>query len=200
MERIDLKQARSWCRMLLACLLLAGFAPAAQAGLFTGALAPDNWSTWNATGFVNDGSGPVYYPGGAVFSTGDNPVLTITASGAGTSDTILSATTGTAGYVSFHWTLSANASHGSPQAYFGVEGGPLTPLGPDVTITGSGNVSIWVDAGKQISFELNNTPAKEAGAQMTISEVPEAGNALAGLLVLGAAGFECIRRKRTAGG
>jgi hypothetical protein len=30
--------------------------------------------------------------------------------------------------------------------------------------------------------------------------VPEAGNALAGLLVLGAAGFECIRRKRTAGG
>jgi len=35
--------------------------------------------------------------------------------------------------------------------------------------------------------------------QLDIS-VPEAGNALAGLLVMAAAGFEWYRRKRTAGG
>ncbi|MGA2854748.1 MAG: hypothetical protein ABSE90_11550 [Verrucomicrobiota bacterium] len=190
MERIDLKQARSWCRMLLACLLLAGFAPSARAGLFfTGPFAPDNWTQT----YDNGNPGSFYFTG-----SGSATVLTFNAAGTtGESDTIISAVnSGTAQSVSFNWTLTANGNDGSPTAYYYMNGdGHL--LSP------SGSLSIQIPASATLSFELvGNIPSPgKSPAQLQIMEVvPEAGNALAGLLVLGAAGFEWFRRKRTAGG
>lgn len=177
--------------MLLACLLLAGLVPTAQSSLFTGDLAPSNWTV------SQFGS----YPGGAVFSTGDNPILTFTASSVGASDVILTLspnlTTGQT--ISFNWTVSQNGDPGEALAYLIVGGNGGTKY--DLVGNSGSKMNITLPASTTIQFEFSaDVKAGKAGAQMTITDVPEAGNALAGLLVLGAAGFECFRRKRTAVG
>jgi len=190
MKRMNMNQVRSWCGILLAGWLLAGFAPTAQSGLFSGAFAPGNWT---AAQFG-------YNPGGYVFTgTGDTAVLVLTAAAAGPSDTILSLNSpysSTAESVYFNWTLTANGDKNDiPQAYFyvGTTEYPLLSL--------RGSMSIEIPASTPISFELvGNVLTGKAPAQLEISEVPEAGNALAGLLVLGAAGFEWFRQKRKGGG
>ena len=97
--------------------------------------------------------------------------------------------------MSFNWSLTANGNIGSPTAYYYVD---TTPYG---LIGTSGSVSIEIPAGDTIGFELvgNVSPGKSP-TQLIITEVPETGNALAGLLVLGAAGFEWFRRKQAVAG
>ena len=191
MKRIDMKQARSWCRLLLAGWLLAGFVPAARAGLFfTGPFAPGNW-----TQSTIENGGSFFFTG-----SGSATVLTFNASGTtGDSDTIISAVnSSTPESVSFNWTLTQNGNDGPPQAYFLVVGGTTDDL-----VGTSGSVSTVVPAGATIYFELVGSleSSGKSPAQLQIMEVvPEAGNALAGLLVLAAAGFEWFRWKRTAGG
>jgi len=189
MKRMNMNQVRSWCRMLLAGWLLAGFAPSAWSGLlFTGPFAPGNWTQ---TPFGGN-NGVFGFTG-----TGISTVMVLQSSmTAGTSYTILSAVnSGATESVSFNWTLTANGNVGAPLAYYSV-GGPDIPL-----VGNSGSLSISIPTGEALSFELvgNVSPGK-APAQLGISEVPEAGNALAGLLVVAVAGFECFRRKRTAVG
>ena len=182
-----MNQIRSWWGILLAGWLLAGFAPAAQSGLFTGAFATGNWTV------AQYGANP----GGYAFTgTGSTAVLVLTASAAGQSDTILSLNSpyaSTEESVFFNWTLSANGNDGAPLAYFFVGSTEHNLIGT------SGSLTVEVPADTQLSFELvgNVKPGKSA-AQLEITAVPEAGTALAGVLVLGAAGFEWFRRKRTA--
>lgn len=183
-----MNQGRSWCAILLAGWLLAGFAPAARAGLFfTGPFAPGNW-----TKTYDDGN-----PGSFFFTgSGSATVLTFNASGTtGDSDTIISAVnSSTPESVSFNWTLAQNGNDGIPQAYFFVVGGTEYGL-----VGISGSVSTIVPAGATISFDLVGSleSSGKSPAQLQIMEVPETGNALAGLLVLAAAGFEWFRRKQT---
>ena len=193
-----MNQVRSWCGILLAGWLLAGFVPAAHSGLFTdfgtsiGSNANGEWEQL-PVGTNN---------GGASFTgTGDAAVLTLRASSVSGSDsyTYLQSIDLTSSVtVSFHWTLTANGNDGTPLAYYNVGGNDI----PLVYNPSKGQYyNITVSGITQIAFELvgNVSPGK-AAAQLGITEVPEAGNALAGLLVLGTAGFEWFRRKRTAGG
>ena len=188
MKRTEMNQIRLWCGMLLAGLLLVGFAPTASLGLFTDAFATGNWTV------AQYGDNP----GGYAFTgTGSTAVLVLTASAAGPSDTVLSLNSpyaSTEESVFFNWTLSDNGNIGTPQAYFFVGGTEYDLIGT------KGSLTVEVPADTKLSFELvgDVSPGKGA-AQLDITAVPEAGTALTGVLVLGAAGFEWFRRKRTAG-
>jgi hypothetical protein len=181
------------CRLLLlAGWLLAGLVPAARSALFFTDFPPGNWTKT----YDNGNPGSFFFTG-----NGSATVLTFNASGtAGTygSDTTIRANSVATGSVSFHWTLAANGDIGSPTAYYYVGTTQYALLGTSGTITGI-NVS---SVGTTISFELvGAVSAGKSPAQLQIMDVvPETGNALAGMLVLAAAGFEWFRRKRTAGG
>jgi hypothetical protein len=185
MKRIDLKQARSWCGMLLAGWLLAGLAPAAQSALFIDGFDPTHW-TATKSGDLNS-----HY-----YFTGNNE-LTLVASPYGESDIILSLNSpysSKAATWNVNWTLTSPGGLGEPLGYIFIGA-------TEYDLTGnSGNLILNIPASTMIAFELSANSEKAIGATFDITEVPEAGNALAGLLVSGAAGFECFRRKRTAGG
>jgi len=185
MKQTNMNQVRSWCGLLLAGLLLAGFAPAAHAGLFAGPFATGDWTQTPVS--ANDG---VF----AFTGTGTSTTLVLQSSTTtGFSDTLVGAfNSGTAELVSFDWTLTANGNIGSPTAYFYVG---------NIIYTLQGSSGNWTDinvpANTEIYFELvGDTSPDKASAELQIVGVPEAGNALAGLLVLGAAGFEWFRRRR----
>jgi len=196
MQRIDLKQARSWCRILLAGWLLAGLAPSAQSGLFTGALDYTHWEQ-----VPTDNSGIAGF-------TENNTVLRIDSMSGSTEYSITmvelkSPYLSTGVYVSFDWTLTANGNADNPIAKFYVGESLFATLSGD---SSASLTHIKVPAYTPITFVLYGQLIEVSGkspAQLIISgggwEVPEAGNALAGLLVLGAAGFEWFRRKQTAG-
>ena len=190
MKRINMNMVRSWCGILLAGWLLAGFASTAQSGLFfTGPFAPGNWTQTP----VSDNDGEFGFSG-----TGNATVLVLQSSTTtGFSDTLIGAVnSGTAQSVSFNWTLTANGNLGAPGAYYYVGSTIYDLLGTSGTLR-----NIGISPNTQIYFELvGDVSSGKSPAQLRISEVPEAGNALAGLLVLGAAGFEWLRRKRTAVG
>jgi hypothetical protein len=188
MKQTNMNRIRSWCGMLLAGLLLAGFAPAAHAGLFTGPFATTDWTQ---TTVANDG---VF----AFTGTGTSTTLVLKSSTTtGYSDTLVSAlNSGTAELISFDWTLTANGNIGSPTAYLYVGDVQYLLQGPSGNWTG-----INVPANTDIYFELvGDTSTGKSPAELEIVGVPEAGNALAGLLVLGAVGFEWFRRKHMAVG
>jgi len=178
------------CRLLLlAGWLLAGLVPAARSALFFTAFPPGNWTKT----LDNGNPGSFFFTG-----SGSATVLTFNASGTKTtSDTFISAKSVATGSVSFNWTLTANGNIGSPLAYYSVDGGDAIAL-----LGGSGSTNIAVTAGQTIVFELQgNVSSGKTPAQLDIGDVvPEAGNALAGMLVLAVSGFEWFRRKRTAGG
>lgn len=181
--------------MLLTGWLLAGLAPTAQAGLFTGDLGTNNWEQILLD--ANDG--------GFVFTgTGDTIELDLTASAIpGFSDTLIglkSPYSSTPEVVDFNWTLTFNGNAGPPQAYFYV-GAPSDPnfMAYALPDTSGFLTGIEIPANTPIYFELvgDVTPGKSP-AQLEVT-VPEPGNLLASMLVL-AGGFEWFRRKRKAGG
>ena len=82
-----MNRVRSWCGMLLAGLLLAGFAPTAQSGLFfSGPFAPPVGVNWTQT-TVSGNDGVFGFPG-----SGLTTILTLQSSTAtGFSDTLVGA-------------------------------------------------------------------------------------------------------------
>jgi hypothetical protein len=189
--QINMNQIKSWCGILLTGGLLAGFAPAAQSGLFTGAFAPANWTQTPVS--ANDGVFGFTGSGSATLLTLQSSATT------GFSDTLMglkSPYLSAAETVNFDWTLTANGNLGTPQAYFYVGSTTYDLSGSSGTLTG-----IEIPANTPVYFELmgDMSPGK-APAELEIVGVPETGNALAGLLVLGAAGFEWFRRKQTVAG
>ena len=191
MKRINMNRVRSWCGITATVLLLAGFAPASRSALFfSGPFASANWTPLTYDG---DNHGTFGFTG-----SGLTTVLTLQSSTTtGFSDTLVGAVnSGTAATVNFNWTLTANGNLGTPQAYFFAGDTEYDLVGTSGTLW-----NVGISPGTQIYFELvgDVSPGKSA-AQLQISEVPEMGTALFGLLVLGAAGIEWGRRRRMAVG
>ena len=192
MKRIDVKQVRSWCQLLLAGGLLAGLAPSAQSGLIglQWTTAITSGDGYGAGTFVFDENSGILEIKSPVAVSGRNLNYDLTASGYNNTEGSVS--------FNFSWTVDSGGSSGQALAVF------LDTSGFQTFYPGLPSGTITVNPGQTINFDfsgeiIKNGPGEVATLNVNMVPVPEAGNALAGLLVLGAAGFEWFRRKRTAG-
>ena len=182
--------------LIIAWLILLGYAGSGRAGLFTGSFAPANWEV--STNSSNPGTF-------AFTGTGNAEVLEITGAAADPSETFVvlkSPYSPAPSSLHFSWAVANNGNDGSPLVYYVVNGTPAPLVGSSGT---EGNVYLPADTEFGFAMSANviggKIPAVFMVTDWEVQTVPEIGSWLAGPLALGVAFFIGIRRqwRRAAG-
>jgi hypothetical protein len=176
--------------LVLSGLCLVATVGSIQAGLFTGSFDPANWELDAARS-----SNPGTY---AFTGSGGPDTLQITGAAAGLSETyvVLQAPYSSAPtLLHFAWSVANNGNVNTPQTYYLVDGTATEIQNP-------GALTVELPAYTEFGFALGaetvvgKTPAVFAITEWNAVAVPEAGTWLTGLLGLGGALFEVVRRQR----